>query len=225
MKKTKKVVALLLCAVLLVVGSVTGTMAYLTSQDSVQNTFTVGKVAITLDEAGVNEYGQYVDVDENGDKGTTPQNDPAENRVKNNTYNLLPGKTYPKDPIVHVDASSEDCWVFVEVANGIKIFEDTNGITIENQILGNGWAKLTGEENVYYKAYQKNQTDKDLKVFANFKIANEADKVQGWNSVTNTGEAATTIKVTAYAIQSEGFENVSNAWTTVSTASQNGASN
>ena len=57
MKKAKKVVALLLCAVLLVVGSVTGTMAYLTSQDEVVNTFTVGKVAITLDEAVVNEYG------------------------------------------------------------------------------------------------------------------------------------------------------------------------
>ena len=47
-KKAKKVVALLLCAVLLVVGSVTGTMAYLTANDTVTNTFTVGKVAKVL---------------------------------------------------------------------------------------------------------------------------------------------------------------------------------
>ena len=53
MKKAKKVVALALCAVMLVVGSVAGTMAYLTSNDSVTNTFTVGNVVITLDETNV----------------------------------------------------------------------------------------------------------------------------------------------------------------------------
>ena len=54
MKKAKKVVALALCAVMLVVGSVAGTMAYLQSTTGVvTNTFTIGNVAITLDELNV----------------------------------------------------------------------------------------------------------------------------------------------------------------------------
>ena len=55
MKKAKKALALVLCAVLLVAGSVMGTMAYLTSKDEVVNTFTVGKVGITLDEEDVDD--------------------------------------------------------------------------------------------------------------------------------------------------------------------------
>ena len=39
MKNLKKALVLLLCAILLVVGSVMGTLAYLTSQDTVKNTF------------------------------------------------------------------------------------------------------------------------------------------------------------------------------------------
>ena len=57
MRTKTKALTLSLCAVLLVVTTVFATMAYLTSQDSVNNTFTVGKVEITLDEAQVNDYG------------------------------------------------------------------------------------------------------------------------------------------------------------------------
>ena len=79
MKKTSKALLLSLCTVLLVTASVLGTMAYLTSQDQVVNTFTVGNVAITLDET---------DVDVNGDKD-------SEDRVKANEYKLLPGREPP----------------------------------------------------------------------------------------------------------------------------------
>ena len=87
MKKKTKALMLVLCAVLLVTASVLGTMAYLTSTDEVVNTFTVGQVAITLDEAKVNPDGTAVT--------------PAE-RVKANAYHLLPGHAYTKDPTVHV---------------------------------------------------------------------------------------------------------------------------
>ena len=60
MKKKTKALMLVLCAVLLVTASVLGTMAYLTSTDQVVNTFTVGKVAITLDEAQVDLDGTPV---------------------------------------------------------------------------------------------------------------------------------------------------------------------
>ena len=57
MKTKSKALLLTLCAVLLVAASVMGTMAYLTSTDKVENTFTVGNVTITLDEAKVNTDG------------------------------------------------------------------------------------------------------------------------------------------------------------------------
>ena len=77
-----------------------GTMAYLTSTDKVENTFTVGNVKITLDEAKVNTDG-------------TPA--ASAERVKANEYKLLPGHTYTKDPTVTVKAVSESSYVRMKV--------------------------------------------------------------------------------------------------------------
>ena len=64
MMKTKSNALLMtLCAVLLVAASVLGTMAYLTSTDEVENTFTVGNVKITLDESKVDQNGNAVEGD------------------------------------------------------------------------------------------------------------------------------------------------------------------
>ena len=100
MKKTTKALLVTLCAVLLVAASVMGTMAYLTASDSVKNTFTVGKVKINLDEAKVNENG-------------TPVEGAA--RVKENSYKLIPGVTYTKDPTVTVKSGSEKAYVRMKV--------------------------------------------------------------------------------------------------------------
>lgn len=96
MKNAKKILALLMCAVLLVGASIAGTVAYLTSQDEVVNNFTVGQVKISLDEAKINSAGE-------------PLRDQP--RVQTNDYHLLPGHYYSKDPQVHVIADSEDCYV------------------------------------------------------------------------------------------------------------------
>ena len=97
MKKMKKVLALTACASMLVTASVMGTLAYLTSQDTVVNTFTVGKVNIELDEAKVNTDGTYATN--------------HANRVKANEYHLIPGRTFYKDPTVTVLKGSEDAYV------------------------------------------------------------------------------------------------------------------
>ncbi len=99
MKTKSKALLMTLCAVLLVAASVLGTMAYLTSTDEVENTFTVGNVKITLDEAKVNA------------DGTVNGND----RVKGNEYKLMPGHTYVKDPTVTVKAPSVDSYVRMKV--------------------------------------------------------------------------------------------------------------
>ena len=95
MKTKSKALLLTLCAVLLVAASVLGTMAYLTSTAKVENTFTIGKVEITLDETDV-----------------TNPNGP---RVKANSYKLMPGTTYTKDPTVTVKAGSEESYFRMKV--------------------------------------------------------------------------------------------------------------
>lgn len=197
MKTKSKALLLTLCAVLLVAASMLGTMAYLTSTDEVKNTFTVGQVKIKLDEAKANTDGSLV---ENAD------------RVKANSYKLLPGHTYTKDPTIHVDAVSEDSWIFVKVENGIAAFEaatstEENGYkSISDQITANGWKALNGVANVYYKPYTKSDTGSDLIVFSNFKIADTANDVQGWATLNAT------VNITAYAVQKDGFATAEAAW-------------
>lgn len=202
-KTRNKIMLLALCMVALIAVSVLGTMAYLTSTDTVTNTFTVGKVAITLDEAKVNDAGVAVT--------------PAE-RVKANSYKLMPGHSYTKDPTVHVTDGSENCYIFVKVENGISAFEaaneeSTDGYkTIATQIITNGWTKLA--DNVYYRSYTNGENaQKSFTVFSNFKIADNANNAEAtktsWNAVTAEN---TKITVTAYAIQADGFANADAAW-------------
>ncbi len=95
MKTKSKALLLTLCAVLLIAASVLGTMAYLTSSAEVKNTFTVGKVEIKLDETDVTN--------------------PTGSRVQANSYKLMPGTTYTKDPTVTVKAGSEESYVRMKV--------------------------------------------------------------------------------------------------------------
>lgn len=112
MKAKTKTKALLmsLCAVLLVAASVLGTMAYLTDSKDVKNTFTVGNVTITLDEAKVDGNGNAIDK-----QGKRVTNLADAERVPGNAYKLLPGHTYTKDPTVTVLAPSVESYVRMKV--------------------------------------------------------------------------------------------------------------
>lgn len=193
MKTRSKALLLTLCAVLLVTASMLGTMAYLTSTASVKNTFTVGSVAITLDETDVDN--STADAD----------------RDQANSYKLLPGHTYTKDPIVHVDSTSEDCYLFVKVANEITAIEGEP--TVAAQMTEKGWVAVDGAAGVY--VYTQNSTpavvagDSNVTVFDNFTISGTVD------NATLATYNNKTITVTAYAIQADGFEgkNASEIWT------------
>ena len=100
MKTKTKALLLSLCAVLLVAATVFTTVAYLTSKDDVKNTFTIGKVNIKLDEAKVDETGNAIE---------------GADRVKENSYKLMPGHTYTKDPTVTVLKGSEEAYVRMKV--------------------------------------------------------------------------------------------------------------
>ena len=131
---------------------------------------------------------------------------PGAARVKGNAYHLLPGHTYTKDPTVHVQANSEDSFIFVKVENGIANYEDRP--TIAEQIAARGWTPLTGVANVYYKTYTKSAEITNLPVFGNFTIANHADAADSWNNFS----AETKVTVTAYAVQQDGFASAAAAW-------------
>lgn len=190
MKTKNKALLLALCAVSLVTASVFGTMAYLTSTADVENTFTVGSVAITMDEKDV---------------------DGTAGRDTRNSYKLLPGHEYTKDPTIHVDPTSEDCYLFVKVENGIKDIESKEpDKSVADQMAKNGWEPVEG--NVYVYVGTADATDpatvtkgKDVKVFDNITIDGSV------NGDTLANYEGKTITVTAYAVQKDGFEGKSAA--------------
>lgn len=180
----KKKLMSVLAIVLVIAMSVAGTYAYLTSQDKVVNTFTVGNVKITMDETDVDDSTAGAD------------------RDTDNAYKLLPGHTYTKDPIIHVDAASENCYLFVKVENEIAAIEGANNVA--SQMTANGWVAVEGETDVYAytvnKALTAVEAGANVNVFGTLTIA---------DTVTNTvlaGYADKTITVTAYAIQADGFD-------------------
>lgn len=221
MKKSKVLLALA-CAVLLVGASIMGTLAYLTSTDTVTNTFTVGQVKIKLDEAKV------------GTDGKALTGDAAE-RVKTNSYKLFPGHVYDKDPTVTVLAGSEESFVKMTVtvnkcAELDKIFADHN-ITDLNSVIGGydnrnwilkGVSKDATANTRTYTFYYKEKvsaTTSDLALDDLFEtitipgsLTNEEIKTLQYKivkdsegKVTSETEDKLTITVNAYAIQADGF--------------------
>ena len=192
MKKRTKVMLTVLCAALLVAASVMGTMAYLTSKDNVQNTFTVGKLAITLDEADTNELGEKLYV---------PDTTTLMPRVKANEYKLIPGRTYVKDPTVHVAPGSEASYVFVRVQNGLADLPVT-------LTMAAGWNKLGTLENIYYqKVDAVGTTAEDLLVFDQFTVPTTVT-----NEQLNDGYKDAKITVEAFACQQDTFDTALAAW-------------
>lgn len=208
MKTRSKALLLTLCAVLLVAATIFGTMAYLTSTDTVTNTFTVGKVNIKLDEAKANPDGTLVEGAE---------------RVKANEYKLLPGHTYNKDPMVTVLSGSESSYVKMTVtfskaneldaifapdgADMLKIF---NGYDAANWIAkGNTkGADNTRTYEFWYKEAVAAPTA-DVALDALFKSITVPGEITNEQLATIEGM---TITVNAYAIQADGFADAAAAW-------------
>lgn len=235
MKTKSKALLMTLCAVLLVAASVLGTMAYLTSTDEVENTFTVGNVKITLDEAKVNADGTV-----NGNE-----------RVKGNEYKLMPGHTYTKDPTVTVKKPSVDSYVRMKVTfnnadeiiaictdpefageitgveNAFPLIRMVNfveanaakwdGIIPDNMVetekmLGNAKYFVRSGDTLTYYFYYKDKVGAptaDNKLPVLFDHITVPEWVTGGQLAGLTGFK---ISVVAEAIQADGFENADEAW-------------
>ena len=205
----KKKLMTVLALVLVIAMSVAGTYAYLTSKDTVTNTFTVGNVAIKLDEAKANADGSLVE---------------GAARVKANSYKLLPGHTYAKDPTVTVLKGSESSYVKMTVTfnkaaeldaifdpNGADMTSIFNGYDSTNWIYkGNteDTANNTRTYEFWYKAPVA-APDADVELDALF------DSITVPGTITNAQLATIkgmTITVNAYAIQADGFADAADAW-------------
>ena len=185
MNAKKKIVSIALAAALAATAIVGSSLAYFTDQDEKTNTFTVGNVDITL---------------------TEPKWD-----ADINNKDLIPGKTIPKDPTITVAEGSEKAYTFMKVQMSADFIDLLNkyatatkkglpaavedwftsavkpkvmAIGADYVILGVLSPKAAGESVTYFD---------EVKIPA--EVTQEMIRANG----------TYTIKVTAYAIQAEGF--------------------
>ena len=210
MKTRSKALLLALCAVLLVVTTVFGTLAYLTDTDNETNTFTIGEVDITLDEKDVDD------------------STPGKDRDHANSYKVVPGYTYEKDPTVHVTEGSSESYVrmIVTVSNLGAVKEafpkdkyPTYYDAADNFLLQNlvkGWnediwpcAGIDGSEYEfrYYTTVEAKNAAVDLPaLFTHVVIPGELD-LDGVKALDELE-----INVVAHAMQADGFDDADAAW-------------
>lgn len=213
MKKFKALLVVA-CALLLVAASVFGTMAYLTSTDEVKNTFTVGKVKITLDEAKVGTDGKAL-----------TGSDAA--RVQTNSYKLMPGHTYTKDPTVTVEAGSEASYVrqmvtvtFDKVLTDAQLATQLDGIFTgydANWVRNDKKVETKTKDGAKYTVitYEYRYKDKVAATTTDSKLPALFTGIKVPETWTNDDLAALgniEINIVAHAIQADGFDNADDAW-------------
>lgn len=218
MKARKKIILICLLMAAAITVSIVGTLAFLTSTDEVVNTFTIGKVKISLDEADVDDYGRMV---------------AGASRVKENNYCLIPGRTYVKDPTVTVKAGSEEAYVRMLVTiNKLDVLKEVFG----DDFLPQNYVDGTWDSQSW--VYESTTVSGNTVVyeFRYYDKVRGADTVDAWDASTdvvlpplfesftlpgtvsgsdlellNEGEQLK-ITVNAHAIQSLGFGNADEAW-------------
>jgi len=221
MNLAKKILIGALCAALIMSATVVGTLAYLTdTSEKVVNTFTVGNVSIKLDETQVDVDGNLVDED----GSLIPEGSDPFRDEKGNSYKMIPGREYLKDPMVFVDEESENCWLFVKLEKS----ENYDNF-LEQYEVANGWDPLFDEEGkpvegVYYRKYVKADAESNYfyvlagKAHDDGSVTNPNGSITVKTSVTSdmvkdlTPETYPTLTITAYAVQHEGIDSEVAAW-------------
>lgn len=173
MKKMIKPLLLAATAIMLVAATVFATMAYMTSSAAVSNVFTVGNVKLHMYETKV-------------DKNGVSLNEPLVDGMKTadtNSYHLVPGLTYTKDPTIYVNAASDKSYLFVKVHNGLKGIESTEAddLTMAQQMSNNGWLKIESHTDGINFVY----------VYVGADTEEEKAKLRELNAIAEDGARAT----------------------------------
>ena len=195
MRKKSKALVVAMCALVLALG-VNATLAWLTDKtDEVENTFTVGDINITLQEHKLQSDGAL-----------------GNETVTANSYDIVPGATYPKDPFVTVKADSEECWLFVEVTETNNVFGQDKFIkwVISNEDLipslegMQGWTLVDGTENVYWVKVPATSEDTYFYILDENMVNVNADITK--TEVVSLQAAKPSLSFTAYAIQADSLK-------------------
>lgn len=189
-------------ALLLVVMTVGGTLAWLTDVTApVTNTFSPSDIHIDLDET----------VDED--------------------LQLIPGKEYNKEPVVSVDGTltNVDIWLFVEIDELVYVNGTLDTTKVATDYLSyahneSGWTKGTGENgngvptNVWFREVAKNTTESYSLLNT---LAGSTNEVKVLETLTAdmTHNVSVKLEYKAYAIQKEGSADAAAAWEKVGTMS------
>ena len=201
----KRFVAILLCVTLVALAAIGATFAYLTDTKTVNNTFTMGNVKITLDETDIKN--------------------PNGARVTSNEYNVYPGAVVTKDPIVHnTGKNAAYIRATVNVSNWMNLvgayypdFKYTFGqegykaaLNLLVGELGEGWSVVGVEAG---DTFTIGQFDAKFILKYDGKLAANADTTAMFQTVTiPTGidnvnaDSFSGVTVVAQAIQADGFD-------------------
>lgn len=226
-KKLLTIVAVILAAAALVVGSVAGTVAYLTASSAVSNVFTIGNVSLTMFEH------KWTNA-----TGSTSASLDTTVEVDTNSYHLMPNTEYRKDPTIRV-TSTDMTYLFVKTSNQIRSIEEGNLIsdataaeTMREQMEANGWVEFIrsgdgieivwvyGTRNVstgvitpiaVNNGSVNTQTGKGGNTKAGEFVLFEKFKIGDIDSSTLALYGAAKVSITAFGIQNVGFTNTNNS--------------
>ena len=185
-----KALVLLLAVVLVLGGTIGGTMAWLIDDtEAVANVFTDSDVDIDFEETTKN-------------------------------YQMIPGHTIDKDPTVTVNANSEKCYLFVKIDESadygdyltyaVKIDENKEWRTFED-------ANKNTVKGVYYRIVEKSESKQTFSILGSGSYDNGTDGSFSWsdnqvlvkpevtkkmmNEIKGNAESQPTLTFTTYAVQ------------------------
>lgn len=228
----KKIFALVLCVIMVAIAVVGGTMAYFTDTDAQTNTFTAGKVDISLDEALVEKdaAGNLVANGSRTDETQTLQN-----------YHLFPAMSVTKDPTITVAADSEDAYIAAIVTITGDIYDligvpgydniditqlASGGLMAKPSTQVTGWNGLSmvyeTEDCVIYQDADKANNTWTLYIFmkaaqvANAKVVlfDTLTIPAAWDNAEMAKINGMNVTINAYATQTNGFADCFTAITT-----------
>ena len=229
----KKILAVALAAIMLLVAITGASLAYLTDKDDQVNTFTSGKVDITLDEA-------VVTLDEDGYIAEVLEDRTSEDQDYGKMY---PGQIITKDPTITVTEDSEKAYVAAKITitatdlQSLIGIEGTNLIDInalasgglmaeefaakDEHPLAGGILPVFGNEN--YSIYQAKEGDAYVLYIFIENIMAAEESVTLFDTLTIPAEWTNEdmakivdleVRVDAYAVQVQTFDDCFDAMTT-----------
>lgn len=131
------------------------------------------------------------------------------NETTGTEYKMVPGNTISKDPVVTVEGGSEACWLFV------KVEESSNFDQFMKYTVDSGWTALDDETGVYYRVVSASTTDQVFNVLTDNQVT-VLDTVtkEKFNDLTDA--TMPKLSFTAFAVQRENIDTVTDAWAKVS---------